>query len=211
MSPDQATDAANSPRVSGWAKSLPVKRTICPESTAAWTRSAARLNVSSLTEAGSSPFASITRPTESASSISIETLPLSFGSSRSCSIDSTGPVRSSFHAIPVIPDCQGSEYSRSGSNGGLACASMRFSMFGISSLSSFCTHSCSMSSPGKRELSVNTKMSRSIPWPCESGPCTFAKYSALSLISSKYSTVMPVSSVNWSSVGRAFVASSTSM
>jgi hypothetical protein len=143
------------------------------------------LKASSSTVPGSSPFASMTRPMESASSISIETLPLSLGSSNSCSIDSTGPVRSSFQAMPVIPDCQGSEYSRSGSKGGLACASIRFSMFGISSLSSFCTHPSPIRSPGKRELSVNTKMSRLIPWPFESGPCTFAKYSALSLISSK--------------------------
>ena len=58
-------------------------------------------------------------------------------------------------------------------------------MFGMRSLSSSSTQPWSTSSPGKRELSVNTKMSRSIPSPCESGPCTFAKYSALSLISSK--------------------------
>ncbi len=171
--------------VSGWAKSLPVNLTIWPESTAAWTRSTAPWKDSSVTSAGSSPFASMTRPTESASSISIDTLPFSLGSSKSCSIDSTGPVSSSFQAIPVMPDCHGSEYSRSGSKGGLACASIRFTMFGIRSLSSFCTQPSPISSPGKRELSVKTKMSRSMPRPCESGPWTFAKYSALSLISSK--------------------------
>ena len=94
-------------------------------------------------------------------------------------------MSSSFHAIPVIPDCHGSEYSRLGSNGGLACASTRFSMFGMRLVSSFCTQPSLTRMPGKRELSVNTKMSRSIPSPCDSGPCTFAKYSALSLISSK--------------------------
>ena len=41
MSPDQATEAASSPRVSGCAKSLPVNRTILPESTAPCTRSIA--------------------------------------------------------------------------------------------------------------------------------------------------------------------------
>ncbi len=67
-SPDHATDAANVPVVSGCAKSFPVKRTTCPESTAACTRSIAALKLSSVTAPGSSPFASITRPTESASS-----------------------------------------------------------------------------------------------------------------------------------------------
>jgi hypothetical protein len=185
MSPDHATEAANSPLVSGCAKSLPVNFTTWPESTAACTRSTAAWKVSSETVPGSSPFASMTRPTVSAISSSSETLPFSFVSSKSCSIESTGPVRSSFQAMPVIPDCHGSEYSRSGSKGGLACASIRFSMFGMRSLSSFCTQPSPMRSPGYRELSVNTKMSRSMPWPCDKGPWTLAKYSSLSLISSK--------------------------
>ena len=57
-------------------------------------------------------------------------------------------------------------------------------MFGIRFLSSFSTHSLLTSSAGKRELSVMTMMSRSIPRPCESGPWIFPKYVALSLTSS---------------------------
>ncbi len=53
-------------------------------------------------------------------------------------------------------------------------------------------------------------MSRSIPWPRESGPWIFPKYSSFELISSKYWTVTPVSVLNCSRVGRFFVASSTS-
>ena len=103
------------------------------------------------------------------------TLPFSFGSSSNCSTDSTGPVTLSFHAIPVIPDCQGRLYVRSGSNVGLFCASIRLTMFGILSFWSGSTQSLFTSSCGYRELSVKTKMSRSIDRPCESGPATFAK------------------------------------
>ena len=84
-----------------------------------------------------------------------------------------------------MPDCHGSEYVRSGSNGGLACASMRFAMFGILSLSSSSTQPLSIISPRKRSLSVRTMMSRSIDWPCESGRWIFPKYSAFELMSSK--------------------------
>ena len=35
------------------------------------------------------------------------------------------------------------------------------------------------------DIDEKTKRSRSMPFPCESGPWTLAKYSALSLISSK--------------------------
>ena len=54
-------------------------------------------------------------------------------------------------------------------------------------------------------------MSRSIDCPCESGPWIFPKYSAFELMSSKYSTLIPVFAVNWSSVGDFFVFSSKSM
>ena len=37
------------------------------------------------------------------------TLPFSFGSSRSCVTVVTGPVSSSFHAMPSIPENQGRE------------------------------------------------------------------------------------------------------
>jgi hypothetical protein len=46
------------------------------------------------------------------------TLPFSLGSVKSLSTVVTGSVRSSFQAMPSIPDTQGSEYSRFGSNGG---------------------------------------------------------------------------------------------
>ena len=150
----------------------------------------------------------MTSPTESAISMSIVTLPLRAGSFSSCSTDSTGPVTSSFQAMPVMPDCQGSEYSRFGSNGGLACASIRLEMFGIRSLSSFSAQPLLIMRPGKRELSVRTMMSLSIPRPCESGPWIFPKYWALSLMSSVYWTVMPVFALNSSRVGYFFVASS---
>ena len=75
----------------------------------------------------------------------------------------TGPVTSSFQAIPSIPENQGSVNSRFGSNGGLACASMRFEMFGMRLLSSFSAQSLSRYSPRKRSLSVETMMSRSMP------------------------------------------------
>ncbi len=84
-------------------------------------------------------------------------------------------------------------------------------MFGIALLSSFSAQPLSIRRPGKRELSVRTMMSRSIDWPCESGPWIFPKYDALSLMSSVYSTSTPVFFVNWSSVGCFFVFSSTSM
>ena len=126
----------------------------------------------------------MTSPTESAISISIVTLPLSAGSVRSCSTDSTGPVTSSFHAMPVMPDCHGSEYLRSGSNGGCCCAVIRLDMFGMRSGTSGSAQPRSIMRPGNRELSVRTMMSRSIPRPCDSGPWIFPKYWALSLISS---------------------------
>ena len=50
------------------------------------------------------------------------TLPLSFGSSKSCVTVVTGPVSSSFHAMPSMPESHGSENSRFGSNGGCAWA-----------------------------------------------------------------------------------------
>ena len=57
-------------------------------------------------------------------------------------------------------------------------------MFGIAFLSSFSAQPFSISSAGKRELSVRTMMSRSIDWPRESGPWIFPKNTALSLMSS---------------------------
>jgi hypothetical protein len=77
--------------------------------------------------------------------------------------------------MPLIPDAHGRLYSRSGSNGGCAWASIRLEMFGIRLLSSFCTHSFETRIPGNRELSVITIRSRSIPRPCESGPWIFPK------------------------------------
>jgi hypothetical protein len=96
-----------------------------------------------------------------------------------------GPVSFSFHAMPGHPDCHGSEYLRSGSNGGLFCASIRFEKFGIRSLSSSSTQPLSIIRPRKRSLSVRTMMSRSIELPCESGRWIFPKYSAFELMSSK--------------------------
>ena len=54
-------------------------------------------------------------------------------------------------------------------------------------------------------------ISRSIDCPFESGPWIFPKYSPFELMSSKYSTLIPVSAVNCSSVGDFFVLSSMSM
>src|SRR4029078_1273028 len=125
MSPDHAIAAARSPCDSGWAESFPVKRRIWPESTAFWIRSTAAFHDASVTLEGSSPLSSITSPGVSPMPFSAVTLPLSFGSSNSCVIEVMGPVSFSFQAIPVMPDCHGREYLRSGSNGGLACASIR--------------------------------------------------------------------------------------
>ena len=61
---------------------------------------------------------------------------------------------------------------------------MRFEKFGMRLLSSFCTHLFETYSPAGRSLSVDTKMSRPMPWPRESRPCTFAKYSGFELTSS---------------------------
>ena len=127
----------------------------------------------------------MTSPIVSPIPLSAVILPLSFGSSSSCVIEVTGPVSFSFQAIPVIPDCHGNDQVRSGSNGGDACASIRFTMFGISSLLSSSTQPLLFMSPRKRSLSVSTMMSRSIPLPCESGPWIFPKYSAFELMSSK--------------------------
>ena len=80
----------------------------------------------------------MTSATESAISVSIVTFPFSAGSSSSWSIVITGlpPVSFVFVAIPVMPDCQGRLYSRSGSKLGCASESCRFLMFGIALLSS---------------------------------------------------------------------------
>ena len=94
------------------------------------------------------------------------------------------PVTFLFVAMPVMPDCQGMEYSRSGSKLGWRSESCRFLKFGMALLSSFSAQPLSISRPGKRELSVRTMMSRSIERPCESGPWIFPKYEALSLMSS---------------------------
>jgi hypothetical protein len=83
--------------------------------------------------------------------------------------------------------------------------------FGIALRSSFSSQPLSIRMAGKRELSVRTMMSRSIDWPCESGRWIFPKYVALSLMSSKYETLVPVCCWNWSSVGRFFVFSSMSI
>ena len=88
--------------------------------------------------------------------------------------------------MPVMPDCHGRLYSRLGSKLGFLSVSWRFLMLGIALLSSFSAQPLSIRSPGKRELSVRTMMSRSIDWPCESGRWIFPKYVALSLMSSKY-------------------------
>jgi hypothetical protein len=164
---------------------LPVNFRIWPESTAFWIRSIAAFHVASVTFEGSSPLSSITSGGVSPMPFSAVTLPFSFGSSNSWVIEVTGPVSFSFHAMPVIPDCHGSEYVRSGSNGGLFCASIRFPMFGIRSLSSFSTQPLSIIRPRKRSLSVRTMMSRSIELPCDSGRWIFPKYSAFELMSSK--------------------------
>ena len=97
----------------------------------------------------------------------------------------TGSVSSLFQAIPSMPESHGSEYVRSGSKGGDACASMRLAMFGMRSLSSSCTQPWSTYSAGKRELSVATMMSRSIPLPWDRRPWILAKNSSLELTSSK--------------------------
>ena len=88
----------------------------------------------------------------------------------------TGPVSLSFHAMPSIPENQGSVNSRFVSNGGCSCAGMRFLMLGIRLLSSFSAQSLFRYSPRERSLSVETMMSRSMPCPCDSRPWTFAKY-----------------------------------
>ena len=88
---------------------------------------------------------------------------------------------------------------------------MRFEKFGIFSRSSSSSQFSSIIRPGYRELSVMTMISRSIPSPFESGPWIFPKYSSFELISSKYSTGMPVFAVNCWSVGDFFVFSSMSM
>ncbi len=138
-----------------------------------------------MTFAGSSPLSSITSGGVSPIPFRAVTFPFSLGSSNSCVIEVTGPVSFSFQAMPVIPDCHGSEYVRSGSNGGLFCASIRLEMFGIRSLSSSSTQPLSIISPRKRSLSVRTMMSRSIEFPCESGRWIFPKYSPFELMSSK--------------------------
>ena len=114
-------------------------------------------------------------------------MPFSIGSSSSWSTDVTTLPFDAFRfvAMPVMPDNHGMLYDRSGSNGGLACAGIRFELLGMRLLSSFSSHSFWTSSPGKRELSVITMMSRSIPRPWDSGPWIFPKYEALSLMSSK--------------------------
>ncbi len=86
-----------------------------PQSWAFWITASARSNASSVTFAGSSPFSSMTRPSVSPIEFHTPTFPFSFGSSRSCVTVVTGPVSSSFHAIPSIPENQGSVYSRFGS------------------------------------------------------------------------------------------------
>ncbi len=65
--------------------------------------------VSGVTFDGSSPLPSIVSPTESASSSSIDTLPLRFGSVKNCSIVRIGFVCFLFQAMPVIPENHGSE------------------------------------------------------------------------------------------------------
>ena len=110
------------------------------------------------------------------------TLPLSFGSVRSCVTVVTGSVIFSFHAMPSIPENHGSVYSRFGSNRGLACASMRFAKFGMRLLSSFCAQPCEMYSPRGRSLSVETMMSRPMPFPWLKRPWTVAKYSEFELM-----------------------------
>ena len=108
-------------------------------------------------------------------------------SSSSWSIVVTGlpPVSFVFVAIPVIPDCHGQAVLAVGSKLGCASESCRFLMFGIALLSSCSAQPLSIRSPGKRELSVRTMMSRSIDWPCDSGRWILPKYEALSLMSSK--------------------------
>ena len=126
----------------------------------------------------------MTRPSVSPIEFQTPTLPLNFGSVRSCVTVVTGPVSSSFQAIPSIPENQGRVYSRFGSKGGLACASMRFAKFGMRSLSSFSAQPCEMYSPSGRSLSVETMMSRPIPCPWLRRPWIVAKYSELELMSS---------------------------
>ena len=91
---------------------------IWPASTAFWTRARALLKDASVTFAGSSPFSSMISPSVSPIEFQTPILPFSFGSSSSCLTEVTGPVTSSFQAMPSMPESQGSEYSRSGSNGG---------------------------------------------------------------------------------------------
>ncbi len=110
--------------------------------------------------------------------------PFSFGSSSSWSIVVTGSVSFAFQAMPVMPDCHGRLYVRSGSQFGCASAGCRFLMFGIALLSSFSVQPFWIIREGKRELSVRTMMSRSIDCPRDSGPWIFPKNEALSLMSS---------------------------
>ena len=93
-----------------------------------------------------------------------------------------GSVIFSFHAIPSIPENQGSVYSRFGSNPGLACASMRFAMFGMRVLSSFCAQPLREVLAEERSLSVETMMSRPMPCPWRRRPWTVAKYSEFELM-----------------------------
>ena len=94
-----------------------------------------------------SRLSSMMSPSVSPMEFHTPTLPLSFGSVRSCVTVVTGPVTSSFHAMPSMPENHGSVYSRFGSKGGLACAAMRLEMFGMSSLSSFSAQSLFRYSP----------------------------------------------------------------
>ena len=83
-----------------------------------------------------------------------------------------------------MPENHGNVYSRFGSNGGLACTSMRLEMFGMRLLSNFSAQSLSRYTPRYLSLSVETMMSRPMPCPCASRPWTVAKYSGFPLMSS---------------------------
>jgi hypothetical protein len=70
---------------------LPVNWRIWPESTAFLIVFTALSKPAFVTCEGSSPFASMTSPIVSPNSVSSVTLPLSFGSVRSCSTESISP------------------------------------------------------------------------------------------------------------------------
>ena len=111
---------------------------ICPESAAALILSTASIHCSGVAVSGSMPMLFSVIGTVSRISVSIVTWPLYFGSKRS-EIESMSGASSLWTMIPVIPACQGTVKSRSGSADGWRRAGIRFfSTFGTALGSSRC-------------------------------------------------------------------------